>query len=136
MRRIHNIEADVKDKVMSRIAFALGALMGAAVGAAGAVLLNQQFARQARPLAKAALKATLVAMHEAKLSGAEFAEAAEDLFAEARAETAADIAAAAAQSNAADTAAPPRRKKSANARATRPARKRGAVRPVAASGDG
>jgi hypothetical protein len=64
-----------------------------------------------RPAAKAALKAALAAMHEAKVRGAEFAEAAEDLYAEAKAEVisetlAADIAAAETKARK-DQASPP-----------------------------
>ena len=67
---------------------ALGVVVGAAVGAAGAVLFGPQIARHARPAAKAALKAALVALQEAQIRGAEFTEAAEDLYAEAKAEAA------------------------------------------------
>jgi hypothetical protein len=48
--------------------------------------MTPQLARQARPVAKAALKAALTAMHEAQVRSAEVAEAAEDLYAEAKAE--------------------------------------------------
>ncbi len=44
-----------------------------------------------RPIAKAAMKAAVMAYHEARVQGAELAEAAEDLFAEAKTEAAADI---------------------------------------------
>ncbi len=66
--------------------FALGALSGAA-----ASLLLTRDAKRARPAAKAALKAAIMTYHEARLQGAELMEAAEDLFAEAKAEAAADI---------------------------------------------
>ncbi len=69
--------------------FAFGALTGAA-----AILLTREGGR-ARPAAKAALKAAIMAYHEARTQGAEFMEAAEDLFAEAKAEATADIFAAA-----------------------------------------
>lgn len=76
---------------MKPFGFALGVL----TGAAAVVLLNRQGAQRARPVAKAALKAALMAYHEARVQGAELAEAAEDLFAEAKAEAVADIFAAA-----------------------------------------
>ena len=60
--------------------------LGAVVGAAGVALLGPHIARRARPAAKAALKAALAAMHEARIRGGEIAEAAEDLYAEAKAE--------------------------------------------------
>jgi gas vesicle protein len=76
-----------------------GVVAGAIAGAAGATFCGPEVARHMRPAAKAVLKATLAAMHEAKVRGAEFAEAAEDLYAEAKAEVisetlAAEIAAA------------------------------------------
>jgi hypothetical protein len=70
--------------------FALGAL----TGAAATILLTREGSR-ARPAAKAALKAAIMAYHEARTHGAEMMEAAEDLFAEAKAEAVADIFAAA-----------------------------------------
>lgn len=70
--------------------FALGAL----TGAAAALLLTRE-GKRARPAAKAALKAAILAYHQARTHGAELAEAAEDLFAEAKAEAVADIFAAA-----------------------------------------
>ena len=76
---------------MKPFGFALGAL----TGAAAVLLLNRQGAQRVRPIAKAALKAAMMAYHEARVQGAELAEAAEDLFAEAKAEAAADIFAAA-----------------------------------------
>lgn len=76
---------------MKPLGFALGVL----TGAAAVLLLNRQGTQRARPVAKAALKAAMMAYHEARVQGAELAEAAEDLFAEAKAEAAADIFAAA-----------------------------------------
>lgn len=70
--------------------FALGAL----TGAAATILLTRE-GSGARPAAKAALKAAIMAYHEARTQGAELMEAAEDLFAEAKAEATADIFAAA-----------------------------------------
>ncbi len=70
--------------------FALGAL----TGAAATILLTREGSR-ARPAAKAALKAAIMAYHEARTQGTELMEAAEDLFAEAKAEASADIFAAA-----------------------------------------
>ena len=66
--------------------------LGAVVGAAGVALLGPHIARRARPAAKAALKAALAAMHEARIRGGEIAEAAEDLYAEAKAEAEAEAA--------------------------------------------
>lgn len=63
----------------------VGVVVGAVAGATGAVLYGPQLVRHARPAAKAVLKATLVAIHEARVRGAEVAEAAEDLYAEAKA---------------------------------------------------
>ncbi|TLG77566.1 DUF5132 domain-containing protein [Methylocystis sp. B8] len=76
---------------MKPFGFALGAL----TGAAAVLLLNRQGTQRMRPVAKAALKAAMMAYHEARVQGAELAEAAEDLFAEAKVEAAADIFAAA-----------------------------------------
>lgn len=76
---------------MKPFQFALGAL----TGAAAVLLLNRQGAQRVRPIAKAAVKAAVMAYHEARVQSAELAEAAEDLFAEAKAEAAADIFAAA-----------------------------------------
>ncbi len=76
---------------MKPIGFALGAL----TGAAAVLLLNRQGTQRLRPVAKAAMKAAVMAYHEARVQGAELAEAAEDLFAEAKTEAAADIFAAA-----------------------------------------
>ncbi|MBG0798107.1 DUF5132 domain-containing protein [Methylocystis sp. L43] len=76
---------------MKPFGFALGAL----TGAAAVLLLNRQGTQRVRPVAKAAMKAAVMAYHEARVQGAELAEAAEDLFAEAKTEAAADIFAAA-----------------------------------------
>lgn len=76
---------------MKPFGFALGAL----TGAAAVLLLNRQGTQRVRPIAKAAMKAAVMAYHEARVQGAELAEAAEDLFAEAKTEAAADIFAAA-----------------------------------------
>jgi|GEM_PF-2651860 len=76
---------------MKPFGFALGAL----TGAAAVLLLNRQGTERVRPIAKAAMKAAVMAYHEARVQGAELAEAAEDLFAEAKAEAVADIFAAA-----------------------------------------
>ncbi len=75
--------------------FPFGFVIGAVAGAAGAVLFGRQIVEQGRPLAKATLKATLAAMHEARVRGAEIGEAAEDLFAEAKSEVTAEVFAAA-----------------------------------------
>ena len=64
--------------------------LGALIGAAGVALFGWHIARRARPAAKAALKAALIAMHEARIRGGEIAEAAEDLYAEAKAEAVAE----------------------------------------------
>ncbi|MBG0800919.1 DUF5132 domain-containing protein [Methylocystis sp. H4A] len=76
---------------MKPFGFALGAL----TGAAAVLLLNRQGTQRVRPIAKAAMKAAVMAYHEARVQGAELAEAAEDLFAEVKTEAAADIFAAA-----------------------------------------
>ena len=75
---------------MKPLGFALGVLTGAA-----ATLLLSRQGQRARPVAKAALKTAMMAYHQARVQGAELAEAAEDLFAEAKAESAAEIFAAA-----------------------------------------
>ncbi|ATQ69194.1 MULTISPECIES: hypothetical protein [Methylosinus] len=62
--------------------FALGAVAGAAAVALG----GKEMAEAARPGAKAAIKAALAALHEARVRQAELVEQAEDLFAEATAE--------------------------------------------------
>jgi hypothetical protein len=73
----------------------VGVVVGAVAGAAGAVLYGSQVAHQARPAAKAVLKVALAAIHEARVRGAEVAEAAEDLYAEAKAEVTEEVLAAA-----------------------------------------
>lgn len=75
--------------------FPFGLAVGFVAGAAGAILFAPQIAEHARPVVKAALKAALTAMHEARLRSAELAEAAEDLYAEANAEVAEEVRAAA-----------------------------------------
>jgi hypothetical protein len=87
--------------------FPLGLVLGAAAGATAALMLGPQIASRGRPLAKAALKAALLAMHEARVQQALIVEAAEDLFAEAKAEATAEVfaaAMAAAQAKAAEQA--------------------------------
>jgi hypothetical protein len=64
--------------------------LGAVVGAAGVALFGPLLAQRARPAAKATLKAVLAAMHGAQVRGAEIAEAAQDLYSEAKAEAAAE----------------------------------------------
>jgi hypothetical protein len=71
---------------MKPLGFALGALTGAA-----ATFLLSRDHNRARPVVKAALKAAMMAYHEARTQGAELAEAAEDLFAEAKAEATNEI---------------------------------------------
>lgn len=71
--------------------FPLGFAFGAIAGAAAVVILGPEVAQRSRPVAKAALKAALTALHEARVRKAEIAEAAEDLFAEAKAEATAEI---------------------------------------------
>ena len=66
--------------------FPFGLAVGFVAGAASTALLAPQLVQQARPVAKAALKAALAAMHQAQVRGAEVAEAAEDLYAEVKAE--------------------------------------------------
>jgi gas vesicle protein len=70
--------------------FPFGLAIGFVAGAAGAILFAPQIAQHARPVAKALLKAALAAMHEAQVRSAEVAEAAEDLYAEAKAEVSAE----------------------------------------------
>lgn len=96
---------------MKPFGFALGAL----TGAAAVLLLNRQGTQRMRPVAKAALKAAMMAYHEARVQGAELAEAAEDLFAEAKVEAAADIFAAAMAAAQAKTAQAKRETKSEKA---------------------
>jgi hypothetical protein len=71
--------------------FPFGFIVGAVAGAAGAILFGREIVEHGRPLAKAVLKATLAAMHEARVHGAEIGEAAEDLYAEAKSEVTAEI---------------------------------------------
>lgn len=68
-----------------------GFIAGAVAGAVSTVLFGRQIVEHGRPLAKAALKATLATMHEARVRGAEIGEAAEDLYAEAKSEVTAEI---------------------------------------------
>jgi gas vesicle protein len=75
--------------------FPLGFLFGAVAGAAALLVFRPQVTQYARPVAKAVLKAALTAMHEAQVQGAEVVEAAEDLYAEAKAEVTAEVFAAA-----------------------------------------
>lgn len=67
-----------------------GFALGVAAGAAAALLFDRE-GNRVRPVAKAALKAAVLALHEARVQGAHLMETAEDLFAEARAEAASDI---------------------------------------------
>ena len=85
--------------------FPFGFVLGLVGGAAGVILFGPQIAQHARPVAKAALKAAIAAMHEAQVRGAEVTEAAEDLFAEAKAEVTAEVIAAATASAQANMAA-------------------------------
>lgn len=87
--------------------FPLGFLLGAFTGATALLVLGPEVAQRARPVAKAALKAALLGLHEARVRSAELAEAAEDLFAEAKSEAATDVftaAMAAAQAGSAEPA--------------------------------
>jgi hypothetical protein len=89
--------------------FPLGFVFGAVASAAALLVFRPQVVQYARPVAKTMLKAALTAMHEAQVQGAELAEAAEDLYAEAKAEVTAEAfaaAMAAAQAGAAASAAP------------------------------
>lgn len=67
-----------------------GFALGVAAGAAAALLFDRE-GNRVRPVAKAALKAAVLALHEARVQGAQLMETAEDLFAEAKAEAASDI---------------------------------------------
>jgi hypothetical protein len=81
---------------------------GLAIGAAAVVLgpvLLPAIARVAKPLAKTAIKAGLVAMERGRDTLTELGEVAEDVMAEARAELAEEAAAAQAAREAAGTAA-------------------------------
>lgn len=71
--------------------FPLGFVIGAAAGAAGAMIFGRHLVEQGRPLAKAALKATLTALHEARVRSAEIEEAVEDLYAEAKSEVTKEV---------------------------------------------
>ena len=111
----------------------LGFFLGALTGAAATLILSQRDgAKRARPAAKAALKAAMMAYHEVRTQGAELMEAAEDLFAEAKAEATQDI------FTAAMAAAQAQAKASAEAKAaettTAPATGQGADARSAASG--
>lgn len=69
-----------------------GFVFGALTGAAATLILTQRDgAKRARPAAKAALKAAMMALHEARAQGAELMESAEDLLAEVRAEATQEI---------------------------------------------
>jgi nucleotide-binding universal stress UspA family protein len=72
----------------------VGVVVGAVAGATGAAVYGSRLVHQGRPAAKAALKAALHAIHEARVRGAEIAEAAEDLYAEAKAEVTEEVIAA------------------------------------------
>lgn len=85
--------------------FPFGFALGAVAGATAVLLFGPEIAQQARPVAKAILKAALAAMHEAQVRGAQISEAAEDLYAEAKSEVAADVFAAAMASAQAQIAA-------------------------------
>jgi hypothetical protein len=71
--------------------FPLGFVIGAVAGATAVLVLGPEIAVRARPVAKTALKAALMAMHEAQVRSAEIAEAAEDLYAEAKSEVTAEV---------------------------------------------
>jgi gas vesicle protein len=76
------------------VAGLIGVVVGAVAGAAGTLVYGPQIAQQGRPAAKAALKAALHVIHAARVRGAEVAEAAEDLYAEAKAEVTEEVLAA------------------------------------------
>ena len=109
--------------------FPFGFALGAVAGAAAVLIVGPEVVQRARPVAKAVLKAALTAMHEAQVHGAEIAEAAEDLYAEARAEVTA-AAMAAAQARTAGQAAQAKAPRAAGAppRTAKAARKRTAIR--------
>lgn len=67
-----------------------GFVLGSIVGAVAVALRGTQIVQHTRPVAKAALKAALAAMHEAHVRQAEIVEAAEDLLAETAAEVEAE----------------------------------------------
>jgi hypothetical protein len=88
----------------------VAAAAGVAAGAVATALFGPQIAHNARPAAKTALKLALLTLHEARIRGAEMAEAVEDLYVEAKAEAvaeaiAATLAAAQAKAAAAEAAA-------------------------------
>lgn len=88
--------------------FPFGFAVGLLSGVAAALVVGPEIVQRTRPIAKAALKAALMAVHETQVRGAEIAEAAEDLFAEAKSEVTAEVfaaAMAAAQAKAAEQAA-------------------------------
>ena len=102
-------------------------LLGVATGAVAVLLANPGVANKVRPVAKAALKNAMKAVHSAQVGGAELAGAAEDLFAEAKMEATTEIlteAMAAAQAKATTKAAPNGPQKPAVAAAIKPAVKR------------
>jgi gas vesicle protein len=113
---------------MFRLGLAIGGLAGAAVG----FFLSPEIARRARPVAKAVLKAGLLAAHEAQVHGAQVAESFEDLFAEAKSEVAAEVFAAAVAAAQAKAAAASAAAKSSTAGAAdvprRPASRASAAR--------
>lgn len=103
--RLAVVGVAARSERMKPLGFAFGALTGAA---ATLILTQRHGAQRARPAAKAALKAAMMAYHEARTQGAELMELAEDLFAEAKAEATQEIftaAMAAAQAQAQATAA-------------------------------
>lgn len=105
-----------------------GLVLGVAAGAVGVVLFGPQIAQQARPLAKAVLKAVLVGIHEARVRGAEVTEAAEDLYAEAKSEVTAEVLAAAMAAAQAKAAGQSQRPDAETATVAKTARKRAATR--------
>ena len=126
-----------------------GFVLGAVAGAAAVLVLRPQVAQGARPLAKAVLKAALTALHEARVRGTEVAEAAEDLYAEAKHEATKEVfaaAVAAAQAKAAASAPaatppeppkPPEQPAAASTRRTpAPVRKRATARRTPARSRG
>jgi hypothetical protein len=86
--------------------FPLGFLLGTVAGVGGVLILGPQFAENARPVAKAVLKAALLAIHEVQVRGAEIVEAADDLVAEAKAELVAEAFAASSAAQAGSEPAP------------------------------
>jgi gas vesicle protein len=113
--------------------FPFGFALGAIAGATAVLVLGPEVTLRARPIAKAALKAALTAMHEARVRTAEMAEAAEDLYAEAKAEVTAEafaaaMAAARAKATTESTAKPKKEAALADRPAAKAARRRAAVR--------